>query len=238
MANLNLNDAETTQTSQTSQTEKISTSKFSFSKLSKFVSKSALKVIGSARKSYGSSSSSNPSDTSMNSDDEDEEETPTKENLNINLVKLLNEEAETRHCFMNSPKMGANRKLRPTMGLTAAMLKRYKNNNGNYTTYCVPNYFLVGLPIVFNSSNLNQEEKCVSISKPIARNKTTSSLEQMGNNYDHLTRVRDNTPKKKQSSTGKISVFNGTKTYSMSSSSLAQTQAPHLQTHTFESIVF
>lgn len=231
------------------ETEKFSSSsKFSISKLTKFVSRSALKVISSARKSVGSLSSNNSSDTSMNSEDNDndeEEEELCKKNLNINLVKLMDdEERENVERSMNGVKR------RPAMGLTAVMLKRLKSNNGSSysTSYCAPNYFLVGLPIVFNSSNLKQEDSVFKPSqtqqktnqaKAFTRNKTTSDLEHKSNTYDHLNRVKE-TPKKIQVNAGKMSVYSGNKSMSASNLKQGQTQVStsQLQAHAFDSFVF
>lgn len=114
------------------------------------------------------------------------------------------------------------------MGVSSKMLRNLKRNGQSTATY-VPNMYLVGMPIVFKSSDLSVETK-----KPI-----------QANNYDRLDRAliqKQQTPKKAASpaylrhqTTCRISVFNGhTKVNQrkhFSSSQLNESQ-------TYDSIIF
>jgi hypothetical protein len=187
-------------TSTSPQHQDKSTSRFSFSKLTKFVSRSALKVMNrkTSTDSLGESlETSSSSDTSILNYEE--------ENNQLNKLSHMREAAAANvatHPRVISPKVSqtttftngvfsssglANRqarKNRPVMGITALMLNKHRqqvlSNGQQYGLYgmttgvMMPNMFLVGLPIVFNPANLIDE-------------KTNEN-----SNYDRLTRGNSN----------------------------------------------
>ncbi len=176
-----------------------STSRFSFSKLTKFVSRSALKVMNrkTSTDSLGESlETSSSSDTSILNYEEENNQlnklSHMREATAANVAtyprvispKVSQTTTFTNEVFSNSgPANRQARKNRPVMGLTALMLNKHRqqmlSNGQQYGMYgmttgvMMPNMFLVGLPIVFNPANLIDE-----------RNEN--------NNYDRLTRGTSN----------------------------------------------
>ena len=162
-------------------------SRFSFSKLTKFVSRSALKVMNrkTSTDSLGgsiddSTSSHDDSNTSIHNYDEE----------NNQMHKLAHLQASRNAAFKTSmPQSTAYAtnvaKRRPVMGLTALMITKHKQQQqkltqqygmyGMTTGMCsmMPNLYLVGLPIVFNTASFRKEDE----------EKASAS------NYDRLARV-------------------------------------------------
>ncbi|CAF0924721.1 unnamed protein product [Brachionus calyciflorus] len=134
-----------------------SSNKFSLSKLTKFVSRSALKVIN--RKSLGSNSSSpessvSSSNSSMQTDDELEDNSKI-ELFNSKIYTSLEQQKEIEAKIntmqkLTKPKQGSQ----PVMGVTSVLLKKMKQNTTGIT--CYPNTILVAMPIVFKSENLKE----------------------------------------------------------------------------------
>lgn len=151
------------------------------SKLTKFVSRSALKVIN--RKSIGSTSSNSSSpDTSSSSSiltDDDEATrnvrkclssarlTDKEPEYNKNIYssfeqqKQIEEKINKAASKQNILTRNVVRSGQPCMGITSSMLKQVKKQVGSsFTTgiSAMPNAYLIGVPIVFNSENLKQHQ--------------------------------------------------------------------------------
>lgn len=214
------------------------TSRFSLSKLTKFVSRSALKVMNrkTSTDSLGESlESSSSSDTSILNYEEENNQLKKLSHLreassHAATVSQSYISPKTKTTFTNSCRMPNRQteKNRPVMGLTALMLNKHKQQMSNSQQYgfygmttglMMPNMFLVGLPIVFNPACLIDDEK-------------TSGN---NNNYDRLTRVNPSTMKTptpqqtpsiktnpNQSKSYRMSVFSNKKNSPSSSSSIKQ----------------
>ena len=189
-------------TPQSVQPKSASSNRFSFSKLSKFVSKSALKVMnrktssGSMGDSPSSSNSSSPS-TSMTEDCVDTGKKMVAENFYNTLeptlvAPVVAQPAQTKPIPTRVQTLRTNSLSstagRPVMGLTALMINRLRKQQqqagSQYSQYgmttglctAMPNMYLVGLPVVFNSSSLAYEQD------------DTRSIQ--SNCYDRLVNVR------------------------------------------------
>jgi hypothetical protein len=198
--------------------------RFSFSKLTKFVSRSALKVMN---RKTSADSAGNSADSSLTMSPE---QSPSNSILNYeeenNQMYKFNKQRSSPHVktsyASNSMQLhdGAAKK-RPVMGITALMINKHKNQqqqlNQQYGMYglttgvstMMPNLYLVGLPIVFNSANL-VEEKIV--------NNVNS------NNYDRLTRPQAQSQTQLQTSSNKLKLNPPSRMSVFSKSAVAMSQ--------------
>lgn len=175
-------------------------SRFSFSKLTKFVSRSALKVMNrkTSTDSLGESLHSDTSVTSSLSPETsilayEEENNQLQKFQQQNMTPFIKTTYQSRATIGQTWGRQAQEQRRPVMGLTALMINKHKQamqanqQNQQFTGVIMPNLYLVGLPIILNSTSLASVEK---------------SSNAVPSNYDHLT--RQTTPAKP---TYKMSVF-------------------------------
>lgn len=160
--------------------------------MTKFVSKSALKVIG--RKSLNGNDKES---TSLNNSPAQMQVDEPAYNSNIYTSYEQQQQFEMKlNKKYGNRYVGVN-KSRPVMGVTSVMLKQFKRNNANQyglmtTGVCtsVPSLYLTSIPIIFNSEMLVDDN----------------------NTYDHLdrpvvTNLTQNKPKNHLSTPSKMSIF-------------------------------
>lgn len=182
------------------------------SKIKKFVSKSALKVINNSgsradRKSLGSACSSTSSLSSAGScsDDSFSNISMEQKRININLERLIDDEKQPKSSWSYQPikkttdntnniklvprSNGITKSIRPSMGMSAVMLKNLKAKNPTVSyAHCMPNMYLVAVPHVFKSDKSVEPPKASKVVKPATPEES---------NYDHLTRVNYSALKQK-----------------------------------------
>lgn len=180
------------------------------SKIKKFVSKSALKVINNSgskadRKSLGSACSSTSSLSSAGSCSDDSfcNISMEQKRININLERLIDDEMQPKsswsyqpikHTTDNNVKRvprpnGITKSVRPSMGMSVVMLKNLKAKNPTVSyAHCMPNMYLVAVPHVFKSDKFVELPKASVLVKPASPEES---------NYDHLTRVNYSALKQK-----------------------------------------
>jgi hypothetical protein len=175
--------------------------RFSLSKLSKFVSRSALKVINGKSSTELNSNGSSPNmsissnesvsnNSSPLSDREKAIESPKAKEISI--YQSAEQEEEFKRKFNNQMARFNNRKLKPVMGLNSLMLNKYRQNNQCSYAFAMPNVYMLAMPINFDK--MESKPKQVS-NLPITNQENFPSVQpivqqvQNENTYDHLSRT-------------------------------------------------
>ncbi|RNA11340.1 hypothetical protein BpHYR1_009311, partial [Brachionus plicatilis] len=141
-----------------------SANRFSFSKLTKFVSKSALKVM--SRKSLGSSSSS-PDTSSSSMQTEDEDDQAKQDNFNSNIYTSLEQQKAIENKISSIQK--PSKACPPCMGITSLMIKQMKAKSHGPTAgiSCCPNTYLIAMPIVFKNEEFKADSYDKLVRQPV-----------------------------------------------------------------------
>ena len=139
--------------------------RFSFSKLTSFMSKSALKAIN--RKSFGSDSSS--LDTSLNLLQADNEEHLKQENFNSKIYISLEQKLAIENKIASMERFSkVSKAFKPRMGISSLMIKEMKTKSKSLAGVTfLPNTYMVAMPITFKNEEIKNNNYDKLIKEPV-----------------------------------------------------------------------
>jgi len=173
--------------------------RFSLSKLSKFVSRSALKVINGKSSNELNSNGSSPNMSISSSESVSIKNSPdraiviqSEECKEVKIYQSVEQEEEFKKRFNHQMARFNNRKLKPVMGINSLMLNKYKQNNQCSYGFAMPNVYMLAMPINFDKMESKPKQ---AAHLPSANQENFPSVQpvvqqvQQENTYDHLSRT-------------------------------------------------